>query len=150
MKIRDTLAQAGAVQNKVEKDDKNAQKTSQSMFGSQLRKIDTQNYEQRLTSILDSIQKQSVRLSKNVDIKELQVYKKLVSEFLYEATSHAHKFQKESLLDRRGRHRVFATIKTVNKDLDELTEEVLKEEKDNIKILQKLDDIRGLLLDIMM
>jgi uncharacterized protein YaaR (DUF327 family) len=38
----------------------------------------------------------------------------------------------------------------VNEELEDLTKEVLKEEKDNLKILRSMEDIRGLLLDIVM
>ncbi|MCG8502388.1 MAG: YaaR family protein [Firmicutes bacterium] len=147
MKVRDALNQMPGVPGKLEKDEKKAT-VKQSMFGTQLRKTGGKHYEERLYALLDGINKQGERLGVNIDIKELQVYKKLISEFLYEATSNSHRFHKESLLDRRGRHRVFATIKKVNENLEDLTQEVLKEEKDNIKVLQKLDDIRGLLLDI--
>ncbi len=40
-------------------------------------------------------------------------------------------------------------IKRVDAALDELAEELIKEEKDAIAILDKVDEIRGLLLDIM-
>lgn len=150
MKIREMHGQMSGMRGAAGQEDKKTVETGQSMFGKHMKRLNTENYEQRLAAILDSISKQGERLSKNIDIKELQVYKKLVSEFLYEATSNSHQFHKESVLDRRGRHRVFATIKKVNTQLEELTQEVLKEEKDNITILQKLDDIRGLLLDILM
>jgi len=36
----------------------------------------------------------------------------------------------------------------VDKNLDELAEELVKDEKDHINILNKVDEIRGLLIDI--
>ena len=81
---------------------------------------------------------------------KLKVYKKLISEFFDETVNNSHKFTKQNFLDRRGRHRVYAVVKTVNKELDELTNDVLNSEKDNIKILKRLDDIRGMILDIIM
>ena len=39
-------------------------------------------------------------------------------------------------------------IKLVNKELDELALELIKDEKDHILILNKIDEIRGLLIDI--
>ncbi|WHH57071.1 YaaR family protein [Petroclostridium sp. X23] len=150
MKIIDTLKQPAGLQNKQGPDEKKAQDSKGFSFDTQLRKIDGQNYEERLASLLSQIDKQGEKLSKSVDIRELKRYKKLISEFLYDAVNNSHKFHKESMLDRRGRHRVYAIISKVNENVDNLTAEVLKEEKDNIKVLQKLDDIRGLLLDIMM
>ncbi len=117
-------------------------------FNSRLTKIGAQDYKNRLTFLLEEVNDQGKKLSKHVDIKELKRYKKLISEFLYETINYSHKFQKENILDRRGRHKVYAVITKVNNELEELTQEVLKEEKDNINILKKLDDIRGLLLDI--
>ena len=38
--------------------------------------------------------------------------------------------------------------KKINQTLDELAEELLNEEKDHISILSKIDEIKGLILDI--
>lgn len=51
-------------------------------------------------------------------------------------------------MDRRGRHRVYGIIRQVDKNLDDLAQELMKEEKDHLAILGKIDDIRGLLIDI--
>jgi uncharacterized protein YaaR (DUF327 family) len=53
-------------------------------------------------------------------------------------------------MDRRGRHRIYTTVKKVNAKLEELTEEILKQEKDNLKIIGRIEDIRGLILDIIL
>ncbi|MGE4282569.1 MAG: YaaR family protein [Clostridia bacterium] len=150
MKIQDTLKQPVSVQGKPETDDKKLSESKGLTFDKHLKKIDGQNYEDELALLLGEIDKQGQKLSKNIDIKELIRYKKLISEFLYDAVNNSHKFHKESMLDRRGRHRVYAIISKVNENLERITEEVLKEEKDNIKMLQRMDDIRGLLLDIFM
>jgi uncharacterized protein YaaR (DUF327 family) len=39
-------------------------------------------------------------------------------------------------------------IKLIDENLDELALELIKEEKDNIAILNKIDEIRGILLDL--
>ena len=52
-------------------------------------------------------------------------------------------------LDRRGRHRVYGIIKLINENLDNLAEELLKEESDNLTILNKIGEIEGLLIDIL-
>ena len=39
-------------------------------------------------------------------------------------------------------------VKQINQTLDELAAELLKEEKDHLAILGKIDEIRGLILDI--
>lgn len=65
-----------------------------------------------------------------------------------EVVNRSHKFSRENFLDRRGRHRVYGIVRLVDKNLDELAEELVKDEKDHINILNKVDEIRGLLIDI--
>lgn len=105
---------------------------------------------EKLTHLLSEIDKQRERLDKNMYLGDLVKYKKLVKDFLDVAVRNSHKFQKENFLDRRGRHRVFSIIRQVDAELEDLTQNFLQEEKDRIHLLQKLDDIRGLLLDIFM
>jgi uncharacterized protein YaaR (DUF327 family) len=76
-------------------------------------------------------------------------YRELIREFMNEIVSRSHKFSRENFLDRKGRHRVYTMIKLVNKELDELALELIKDEKDHLLILNKIDEIRGLLIDIM-
>ncbi|NTV89024.1 MAG: YaaR family protein, partial [Clostridiales bacterium] len=74
----------------------------------------------------------------------------LISEFLETAVGNSRKFMKKSLLDRRGRHRVYSIIKKINEEVDQLTQDVMKNESGNIDILRRVDDIRGLILDMIL
>ena len=119
-------------------------------FRNQLVKAENSNYEQHLERLVNEIIKQGEILAKRVDVGELRAYRRLISEFLEVAIGNSKKFFKQSLLDRRGRRKVYATIKNINTELDLLTQDVITGEKDNISLLQRLDDIRGLILDLFM
>ena len=112
--------------------------------------VEERNVVEKLRGLADEIIEQGKKLSDKVDIRELRVYKKMIADFLDEAVENSLQFSKQSFLDRRGRHKVYAVIKKVNEELDELTKEVLNGEKDRIMILKRLDDIKGLILDIVM
>ena len=73
----------------------------------------------------------------------------LIREFMNEVVFRSHKFSRENFLDRRGRHRVYGLIKLIDSNLDELAQELVKDEKDHIAILSKIGEIRGLILDIL-
>ena len=75
-------------------------------------------------------------------------YRALVKDFLNEVVNRSHEFSRENFLDRRGRHRVYGIVRLVDKNLDDLAQELVKDEKDNLTVLNKVDEIRGLLLDI--
>lgn len=106
--------------------------------------------EEILKQMAEEIAKQGERLAKHVDIAELKAYKRMVSEFLNEAVRGSTRFSKESFLDRRGRHRIYAIIRSINENLEKLTEEVLKSERNHLEILGRIEDIRGLILDLVL
>lgn len=98
--------------------------------------------------MMEEITEQGDKISKHMDIKDMRKYRELVKGFLNEVVNRSHKFSRENFLDKRGRHRVYGIIKLVDKNLDELASELVKDEKDHLAIVGKIDDIRGLLLDI--
>ena len=102
----------------------------------------------RLSSLMEEITMQGDRLSKKRDIRDMKRYRGLIKEFMNEIINRSHQFSRENFLDRRGRHRVYGIIRMVDQTLDELAQELVKDEKDNLAILAKIGEIRGLLLDI--
>ena len=102
----------------------------------------------RLNSLMEEITMQGERLAKRKDIRDMRKYRGLIKDFMNEIISRSHTFTRENFLDRKGRHRVYGIIRLVDETLDELAQELVKEESDNISILNKIGEIRGLLLDI--
>lgn len=110
--------------------------------------IEEAELQQRLQSLMEEITMQGEALSKKKDVRDMRRYRSLVKEFMNEVVSRSHAFSRENFLDRRGRHRVYGIIRLVDQTLDELAQELVKDEQDNISILNKIGEIRGLLLDI--
>ena len=104
--------------------------------------------QEKLNGLMNDITAQGEKLSEHMDIRDMKKYRELVKDFLNEVVNRSHKFSRENFLDRRGRHRVYGIVKLVDKNLDELASELVKDEKDHLAILSKVGEIRGLLLDI--
>lgn len=110
--------------------------------------IQESDLQARLNGLMEEITMQGDRLSKKRDIRDMKKYRGLIKEFLNEIVNRSHQFSRENFLDRRGRHRVYGIIRLMDEKLDELAQELVKDEKDNLAILAKIGEIRGLLLDI--
>ena len=113
-----------------------------------IKNIDEAELQDKLSTLMKDIEEQGAKIAKHMDIKDMKRYRELVKGFMNEITSRSHEFSRENFLDRRGRHRVYGIVREVDKNLDDLAQELMKDEKDNLAILGKIDDIRGLLLDI--
>lgn len=126
-----------------------AQETSEDFKFTLMSSLEEEGLQARLSLMMEDITMQGKKLGKHMDVRDMKHYRKLIQEFMNEIVNRSHKFSRENFLDRRGRHRVYGMIKRVNEALDELAQELMKEEKDHLMILDRIDEIRGLLLDIL-
>ena len=110
--------------------------------------LEEDGLKEQLNNMLNEIIQHGDKLAKRMDIRDMKRYRKLIKDFMNEIVNRSHKFSRENFLDKRGRHRVYGIIKLVDETLDELALELLKDEKNHMEILAKVDEIRGMLLDI--
>lgn len=103
----------------------------------------------KVDELLSDITAQGNRLAEHMDIRDMKKYRGLIKDFLNEVVYRSHRFSRENFLDRRGRHRVYGIIRLIDKNLDELASELVEDEKDHISILDRIGEIKGLLLDIL-
>lgn len=127
---------------------KQVQPSDGSFKFSLISKIKEGELQEKLSGLMDEISQQGEKLANHMDINDMRKYRSLVKEFMNEVVSRSHEFSRENFLDRRGRHRVYGIVKLVDENLDELATELMKDEKDQLKVLEKVGEIEGLLLDI--
>ena len=111
--------------------------------------IQESELQEKLTSLMSEITAQGERIGKKKDIRDMKKYRSLIKEFMNEVVNRSHEFSRENFLDKRGRHRVYGIVRLVDENLDALSQELVKDEQDNMEILAKIGEIRGLLLDIL-
>ena len=110
--------------------------------------IEEADLQARLNTLMEEITMQGDKLAKHRDIRDMRKYRALIKDFMNEIINRSHSFSRENFLDRRGRHRVYGIIRLVDRNLDELAKALVSDEKENIDILLKIGEIRGLILDI--
>lgn len=110
--------------------------------------IEESESQARLQTLMEDITMQGQKLAKHRDVKDMRRYRGLVKQFLNEVVTRSHTFTRENFLDRRGRHRVYGIIRLIDENMDQLAQELMKDEQDHLAILSKIGEIRGLLLDI--
>lgn len=115
------------------------------MLASNIKEADLQ---EKVCALMNEISEQGKKISKHTDVKDMRRYRQLIKDFINEVVYRSHEFSRENFLDKRGRHRVYGIVRLVDENLDKLAGELLKDEKDNIAILNLVGEIKGLLLDI--
>lgn len=127
---------------------RNKIESSQRGFAVDLSKEANQQTRQRLEELMGKIQEQGKRLGQTPTFSELKSYRELVKKFMSEAVGQMYDVESGAGWDRRGRQKAYTLVKTVDEKLEALTEDVRQGQERQLAILEKLDSIRGMLVDL--
>ncbi|MBL4936712.1 YaaR family protein [Clostridium sp. YIM B02515] len=105
---------------------------------------DRKNGEQ-LKQMLDDIKKKGNRLVVTKCYSDVHSYKKMIQEYLKSVLQYMYNVKKDISF---WQTQYFMTVETIDEKLKELTDLLLIEEKDNLKIAATIDEISGLVVDI--
>jgi uncharacterized protein YaaR (DUF327 family) len=123
-------------------------KKSALSFGETVAKQSERLQSEQLTRLLGDIETQGKRLLQSQTVKDLQAYKNLVQRFMKEAVDFGMQLKQNKSWNEQGRSRTLKLVKEVDQQLIEVTEMVLSQEKDSIGLLDKIGEIKGLLVNL--
>lgn len=121
---------------------------SSASFSSLLNEKKESEDREKLDKMMEKIKEKGEELvdSRNLDI--LVSYKKMVKDFVGQASAFAFQIVDRKGLSRMGRSKILKIISQVDEALVKLTEEFLKEERNKLNLLRKIGQLGGLLTDI--
>lgn len=103
---------------------------------------------EQLQTLMKNIDDIGNRLGRSQNLKDLTKYKSLVKQFVKEAVEFGMEVKKDSSWDQFGQGRDLSVVHVIDDKLVELTEEVITKEKNSLNILDKIGEIKGLLINI--
>ncbi len=113
-----------------------------------LASTEEENMREALTDVLEKINKKGKELVSNRTVENLLEYKKMVKNFIEDAVNFGLKINARRGYGLSGRTKILRTVSTIDKRLIELTDIIMKQESKGIKLLEKVGQIEGLLLNI--
>ena len=103
----------------------------------------------RLDQLMILIEEKAKKLKKQMTVKNLSDYRYCVKQFLKlfnDEFMHAD----QSFSWNRGAMKSFTVLAEIDENLENLRKLFMEEQKDNLEIIERIDAIRGLLLDLYM
>lgn len=101
--------------------------------------------QEQLQEMMDSIKKKGNRLVVTKCYSDVRAYKDSIREYLKSVLTYMYGIKKDISF---WQTQYFITVDTVDAKLEELTNMILKDEKDNLNIASTVDEIAGLIVDI--
>jgi len=101
--------------------------------------------EQQLKEMIENIKKKGNRLTVSKCYGDVAAYKRMIREYLESVLYYMYGVKKDISF---WQTQYFITVETIDGKLEELTQMLLNEEKDNLAIASTIDEITGLVVDI--
>lgn len=105
-------------------------------------------YDLQLSDLIKEIDLQGKSFKKNPTLQELKKYKTLIKNFLDVIVEKSYKISEKSGIRRSLKQKLFKNIEIINLKLDDISKTVISDQIDSIELASKIDEIRGLLIDL--
>lgn len=104
--------------------------------------------EGQLEVYIEKIDEYARKLLQTPTFENLRRYKEAVRLFLQQVINRSYTVEENVCIDPHGRRRVFILVKNIDTKLEELTQLFMQRHQGTLDLAQRLDEIRGLLLDL--
>lgn len=103
---------------------------------------------EELVQRMQRIQLQGERLARSMTLRDLREYKMLVQRFLEDTVRKSVGLKETRGWDRRGRVKRYQLLETLDQTLLSMADELLETEQGRLELLDKMDEVRGLLIHL--
>lgn len=100
---------------------------------------------EELENYIKDIKKKGNRLIVTKTYNDVRNYKETIKSYLKAVVDYTYTLNKNTGF---WESQYYSTVETINEKLEDLTQEVLKEERENLNLSSTIDSIQGLLVDI--
>ncbi len=125
-----------------------AKQVSSRSFSDAMQHQGEQSTQEELSRKLQEIHFQGDRLARSMTVRELKIYRMMVKRFLEETVRRGVGMKDTKGWDRRGRGKRYKLLDEIDASLLGMGEELLETEQGRLDLLQKIGEIRGLLINL--
>lgn len=97
---------------------------------------------------IESVDEYARKLKQSPTFSNLKRYKDAVRALLHVMVGECYHVEEKSFFDRQGRRRIYMLVDKIDQKLEELTRLFLARQTSSLELVNRLDEIRGMLLDI--
>ncbi len=101
-----------------------------------------------LDALLDEVHEAGDRLKENPTVDLVQAYKKAVRDFLHYVVERSFAVEQKTSGRNILKRNVYFRVSVIDGALEKLAAEILRNQRDNLEILRRVDEINGMLVDL--
>jgi uncharacterized protein len=104
----------------------------------------------RLQSLLKTLDQHGNRLAASQTVKDLMLYKQSIQDFLKEVVQNGYSLEEYRSFQGGGREKKLKIIKKIDEQLIQLSEQVMEKQTAAVDLLKTIGEIKGLLVNLYM
>lgn len=104
--------------------------------------------ESDLDELLDGVHEAGDRLKENPSVDLVQAYKKAVRDFIHHVVERSFAVDQKTSGRNILKRNVYFRVSVIDESLEKLAAEILRNQRDNLEILRRVDEINGMLVDL--
>jgi uncharacterized protein YaaR (DUF327 family) len=101
-----------------------------------------------LETLLDAVHESGDKLKENPSVDLVQDYKKAVRDFVHYVVERSFAVEQKTSGRSILKRNAYFRISVIDAKLEKLAAEILRNQRDNLEILRRVDEINGLLVDL--
>jgi hypothetical protein len=129
--------------------DASAKQVQPRSFADVMVQQDADRTQEQLQQKLQDIHRQGDRLAKVMTVRELKLYRQMIKQFLEDTIRRGVVLKEVKGFDRRGRIKRYKLLDEIDASLVLMAEDLLDSEQGRIDLLNKIGEIRGLLINLL-
>ena len=101
-----------------------------------------------LETLLDEVHETGDRLKENPSVDLVQAYKKAVRDFIHFVVERSFSVEQKTSGRNILKRNAYFRVSVIDESLEKLAAEILRNQRDNLEILRRVDEINGMLVDL--
>jgi uncharacterized protein len=102
-----------------------------------------------LEELLDEVHQAGDKLKENPNVELVQAYKKAVRDFIHYVVDRSYAVEQKTSGRSILKRNIYFRVSVIDKSLEKLAAEILRNQRDNLDILRRVDEINGMLVDLL-
>ncbi len=102
-----------------------------------------------LETLLDEVHETGDRLKENPSVDLVQAYKKAVRDFVHFVVERSFSVEQKTSGRNILKRNAYFRVSVIDESLEKLAAEILRNQRDNLEILRRVDEINGMLVDLL-
>lgn len=119
-------------------------------FHDQMGQQQRDDLQKRAEELLEELSKNANNIFDQVDFLKFEEYRRMISELIRDIVNNAYACRSQRISSSWGKPKIYSSVVVIDEKLEAMGSEIMNANSDRLAFLSKVDEIRGLIMDLLL